>query len=498
MKTTTIAIFVFLFLSFGFGLTGQVHAPSMAELLERYPEYKELEIEQKRFTISDVEPILQQHSESPEIDFQIQGFSLENRPIYLGTFGQGETRVLLWSQMHGDESTATMALLDLFNFLTDPHPEDQSFVSALKTRLTLYFIPMLNPDGAEEFERRNAASIDLNRDALNLSSPESRILKSVRDSLEPVFGFNLHDQSIYYRAGRDGEQVAMAFLAPAYDFDKSVNDVRLRSMQLIAHLNDSLQTLIPNRIATYDDSFEPRAFGDNIQKWGTSTILVESGGYPDDPEKQFLRKLNFVTLIKTFESIMMRSYETKSIGDYENIPANERRMLSLIIEDLLIPMGDYQHRMDVGYIANEVVENGIVYYPAQIVDVGDLSTFSGLTEISGSDLEVIQGEWYPQRLANLDELSSANWEVWIKQGYLGFEINQIPDTPGLPFSNIILKQPGEYSNRLTLRFSPGYNPTFILQSHDNNDRWIVHNGTVYTEREYIELVRNELEKQSAK
>src|SRR5690606_36001445 len=124
-----------------------------------------------------------------------------------------------------------------------------------------------------------------------------------------------------------------------------------------------------------------------------------------------------------------------------------RRMLSLIIEDLLIPMGDYQHRMDVGYIANEVVENGIVYYPAQIVDVGDLSTFSGLTEISGSDLEVIQGEWYPQRLANLDELSSANWEVWIKQGYLGFEINQIPDTPGLPFSNIILKQPGEYSNR---------------------------------------------------
>ena len=29
----------------------------------------------------------------------------------------GEVHVLLWSQMHGDESTATMALFDIFNFI---------------------------------------------------------------------------------------------------------------------------------------------------------------------------------------------------------------------------------------------------------------------------------------------------------------------------------------------------------------------------------------------
>lgn len=60
---------------------------------------------------------------------------------------------------------------------------------------------MLNPDGAELFVRRNAQQIDINRDAIYLQSPEARILKSVRDSLQPDFGFNLHDQHKYHAAG---------------------------------------------------------------------------------------------------------------------------------------------------------------------------------------------------------------------------------------------------------------------------------------------------------
>src|SRR5690625_6536606 len=87
-------------------------------------------------------------------------------------------------------------------------------------------------------------------------------------------------------------------------------------MKLIALLRDSLHAEIPDRIGVYDDTFEPRAFGDNIQKWGTSTILIESGGYPDDPEKQYLRQLNFITLIKSLESIMTGSYQAKTTEEY--------------------------------------------------------------------------------------------------------------------------------------------------------------------------------------
>lgn len=489
-----VSLSAFLFIGINF-LSGQIQAPSMAQLQERYSEYKEQAILSKRFTIADLEPILHRHRQLSGIHLQLQGYSLQERPIYLATFGEGDIPVLLWSQMHGDESTATMALLDIFNFFNSDHPDDQSFISALKTRLTLYFVPMLNPDGAEEFERRNAAHIDLNRDALNLSSPESRLLKGLRDSLEPVFGFNLHDQSIYYRAGRDGQQVAMAFLAPAYDYDKNVNEVRLRSMQLIAHLQDSLQTLIPDRVAKYDDSFEPRAFGDNIQKWGTSTILIESGGYPDDPEKQFLRQMNFLALIKAFESIMMKSYETKSVEDYQQIPENERRMLSLIIEDLHIPIGKQKYLMDVGYLAFETEEDGQTHFPANIVDIGDLSTYSGLTMFSGANAEVIQGKWLPNRFQNLQELSNFDWPEKVRQGYLGFILEQKPDLkPGFS-SPLVFRHPKDTMSALELNFAPGKNPTFILQSNETPDRWVVHNGKVYTEEEYITYVQQFLQLQ---
>lgn len=74
---------------------------------------------------------------------------------------------MLWSQMHGNESTATMALFDLFNFLEGKGDQYDTFRQLLNSQLRLKFIPMLNPDGADVFKRRNALDIDLNRDAIS-------------------------------------------------------------------------------------------------------------------------------------------------------------------------------------------------------------------------------------------------------------------------------------------------------------------------------------------
>ena len=101
------------------------------------------------------------------------------------TFGRAAAafRVLLWSQMHGDEPTATAALFDIFEFLRR-HRDDPT-VRDILSSLTLHVVPMLNPDGAERFQRRNAQSIDINRDALRLQTPEGRTLKAVRDRFQP-------------------------------------------------------------------------------------------------------------------------------------------------------------------------------------------------------------------------------------------------------------------------------------------------------------------------
>lgn len=475
-------------------LLGQVKAPSMQELQDRYMIYLEETITEKRFEIEDLIPIYNRLDVHSNIDFSIRGYSLQDRPIYLVKYGHGDIPVLMWSQMHGDESTATMALLDLFNFLTSDNPADQAFLAAIRERLTLCFIPMLNPDGAAQFERKNAANIDLNRDALDLSNPESRLLKAVRDSLEPAFGFNLHDQSIYYRAGRNGKQVALAFLTPAYNYDKDINDLRLRSMKLIAHLRDSLKILIPGRIAIYDDSFEPRAFGDNIQKWGTSTVLIESGGYPDDPEKQYLRQLNFLTLIKALESIMTGSYTSKTVYDYQSIPENERKMLSLIIEDLRVPVENQTVKMDIGYLYHEKVVEGNTIYPSAIADVGDLSVYKGLKVFPAEDFDVIEGQWYPQSFDNAGEITTIDWRSLIRNGYLGFIVNNGSVSDTNPSSFFIHRNSKQEDHRLDLVLAPGKDPTFILQSKGTDLRWVVHNGKVYPIEQFITHVGESLKK----
>lgn len=349
-----------------------------------HDQVKEPSITHKYSRHSDIEPLVKKLANHADFEVTHLGNSVQGRSINLVKWGAGERTVLLWSQMHGNEPTATMALMDIFRLLEHRAPGFDAIREKLHREVTLLFIPMLNPDGAQVYERRNAVGVDLNRDALRLTNPEARILKQVRDEYNPLFGFNLHDQNRFYGAGVDGDPVAIAFLAPAYNHEKDVNDVRLRAMQLIGALNEVLEPYIPGRIAKYDDTFEPRAFGDNIQKWGTSTILVESGGYPDDNDNQYLRKLNFVLLMEAFESIASDSYATYDEADYEAIPFNRGNGVhDLMVKNVTVQLGTQTFTLD------------LAWRNQRLADVGDLSTTTGydvfdadgytIRDLSGSD-----------------------------------------------------------------------------------------------------------------
>ena len=96
-------------------------------------------------------------------------------------------------------------------------------VRRILSRLTLHVVPMLNPDGAERFQRRNAQSIDINRDALRLQTPEGRALKALRDRLNPQVGFNLHNQSWRTSVGTPPKPASISLLSVAYDEARSEN-----------------------------------------------------------------------------------------------------------------------------------------------------------------------------------------------------------------------------------------------------------------------------------
>ena len=295
------------------------------------------------------------------------GESAEGREIHLLRYGSGPTTVLLWSQMHGDESTASMALADIIRFF-DERP-DHPLARRIAEGSTVWMIPMLNPDGAERFRRRNAQGIDVNRDARLLQTPEGRILKSVRDRLDPEFGFNLHDQSAAVRVGRTDRGVAIALLAPAFNEARDVDDKRRRAMQVASLLVHALDPMVGGHIAKYDDTFNPRAFGDLIGAWGSSTVLIESGAWEDDPQKQYLRKANFVGILSALDGIATGSYASYDPDVYEGLEYNGRRVPDLLIAGgtLAIP-GLPPLRADilVNYREPLLEEGGV------IADIGDM------------------------------------------------------------------------------------------------------------------------------
>ena len=325
--------------------------------------------------------------------------STEGRDIYLIKCGTGKTKVMLWSQMHGDEPTATMAIVDIFNFLENKannpkqviDPELVKLRTDLLKKCTFYFIPMLNPDGAEAWTRYTALGIDMNRDALGLQTPEGRLLKQLIFDLKPEFGFNLHDKHRRYSVGKSGNLATMSFLATAFNEAEDINPIRKRAIQVIVGMNQAVQEFIPNMVGRWSSEFEPRAFGDNIQKWGTSLILVESGGRKDDPEKQYIRKLNFVALLTGLQSIASDAFKKNNLKEYDKLPENSKAIFDLIIRNVTIKKGETIFKADLAINRTEKPVKGRDYFTStsEIEEIGDMSVFFGTHEIEAEGLEII-------------------------------------------------------------------------------------------------------------
>ncbi|MFW6089876.1 MAG: M14 family zinc carboxypeptidase [Gemmatimonadota bacterium] len=349
---------------------GDEPAPTYLSIAD---EYRVAGLDDRRFDHAEYWGALQAvHQADEAADDRIAsaevGRSIEGRAIRALTFGDGPTTVLLWSQMHGDESAASMSLADILHWVAASPPGDP-LRRLLEDRLTVTMIPMLNPDGAERFIRHNAIGVDVNRDARRLATPEGRILKAVRDSIGADFGFNLHDQ-LSRTAGRDGELVAIALLAPAADEARSWGPARQRARHLSAAIAAALAPEIPGRIARYDDAFTPRAFGDNMQAWGTSTVLIESGELPGDPEKQELRRLNVLAILAALEAIADGSVEETPTDHYDDLPMNVGITNDLLLRGgrLVMPNGE-AYRVDVAI----VYDDGVARTGPRYGEVGDLT-----------------------------------------------------------------------------------------------------------------------------
>lgn len=321
------------------------------------------------------------------------GESVEGRSINHLRVGTGRTRVLLWSQMHGDESTATSALFDLFEYLRR-HRGDPA-VARILSQLTLHAVPMLNPDGAERFQRRNAQSIDINRDALRLQTPEGRALKALRDRLNPEVGFNLHNQNWRTSIDDPPRPASISLLSVAYDRDRTENAGRRLTKRLCAVIRDALEPFASGQIGRYDDEFEVRAFGDNVTLWGTPVVLIETGPWPSEQPDPALVRLNFIAIVSALDALATRRVDRADPKRYEQLPMNESKMFYILVKNASVinGAGVPPFIADIGITANRRVraEDGKreIQLSLAIDDMGDLRTLGGLRTIDATGMTAI-------------------------------------------------------------------------------------------------------------
>lgn len=309
------------------------------------------------------------------LDVKEVGRSYANREIYQVEWGTGKLKVFMWSQMHGDEPTATSAVVDMLAFL---QTSKLGWVKKLRESITLRVVPMLNPDGAELYTRRNLQSIDINRDAQNLVTPEGRLLKKLRDDWQPDIGFNLHNQNPLTTVGESPKQATISLLAVSGNLQGKFSEGFERNKRLCAVMINALNQFIKGNIGRYEDDYNPRAFGDRISEWGTPVILIETGALYGKDE-MFLVKLNFIAYLTALQALVDGSEKKADPKVYENLPFNGEGLYNVIFHNAnIINPSQSTESFKADVAANLERRRANENAPMFVREVGDLTIFKGL------------------------------------------------------------------------------------------------------------------------
>jgi hypothetical protein len=331
--------------------------------------YTRTEIAGRYITNNSIKPLLENLSNTFRVG--TAGYSVQDKPIYSVTVGVGKIKIFMWSQMHGNEATTTKAIVDFLYFLDS----DDDFARLLKESFTFFIIPIVNPDGAALYTRENANQVDLNRDSVNLTQPESIVLRKAFEEFAPHYCYNMHDQRTIFGAGDTGMLATVSFLAPSYNQEREINDVRQKAINVIAAMNHTLQQYIPGQVGRFDDGFNINCIGDMFQSLNVPTILFEAGHYKDDYNREISRKYIFIALLSGFRAIHENVIVVNKNHEYFDIPQNDIKYKNVKI--------NYENKQIITNFAShykEVLFENSIIFCAFIKETGDLTGFRGHVE----------------------------------------------------------------------------------------------------------------------
>lgn len=340
-----------------------------------FNKHKEVQLFNRYIHAKDIAPLLKKLALKCQVS--VIGKSVLGENIHTITLGSGPKKILMWSQMHGNESTTTKAIFDILNLLLS----DEEVSNAILNTCTIQIIPILNPDGAKAYTRVNANEVDLNRDAQDLTQPESLILKACFEAFKPHFCYNLHGQRTIFGAGDTNNSATVSFLAPAQDEACTITSNRKRAMEVIAVMNANLQLQIPNQVGVYDDSFNINCVGDTFQTQNIPTILFEAGHYKDDYEREEVRAYIFQSLLVSLDYIAKNTVSGDAYLPYLDIPENQKCLYDLIIRNArVVQDGDV---LDIAIQYQERLIGNVVAFIPKIEKFTNRNQFFAHREIEG-------------------------------------------------------------------------------------------------------------------
>ncbi|MTD30606.1 M14 family zinc carboxypeptidase [Planomicrobium sp. YIM 101495] len=86
------------------------------------------------------------------VQVDVAGQSFEGRDIFTARVGSGDKVILVQSEIHGNEKTGTVAILNMLKTLSNNSKASRE----LREQVTIVFMPMMNPDASEGDKRRNS------------------------------------------------------------------------------------------------------------------------------------------------------------------------------------------------------------------------------------------------------------------------------------------------------------------------------------------------------
>lgn len=255
------------------------------------------------------------------------GRSVQGLPIKMYQVGEGKLQILIFSQIHGDEPTATRGLLAfLHNLLTTG--------GHLLTKVRLNVIAQVNVDGATAYLRQNAAGVDLNRDFKDLTQVETRALVAAIDQVQPDYCLALHDQRTCHAAGLGGRASNLAFLVPSADLAGSTTDLRQHLMRLVVAMSLDLKKQGDCQLSRFDDRYMAGGAGEYCLGVNRPYILIEAGFAPRDYLRRYPASLVSAALMSVCNILTGSSFQSLNFKDYFGIPVNSPEFVDLLIKNI--------------------------------------------------------------------------------------------------------------------------------------------------------------------